>query len=376
MLKAFKYELAPTPEQATHLNKVLGCVRMVYNLGLETKQQAYTKGKNVSGFELMKQLTDLKQEYDWLYEAPTHALQHALTHLDVAYTNFFKKRAAFPRFKSKKGRQSFHLPAGVKVRWKTNEVFLPKLKWVVFHNSRSFTGKIRNATVSRTPTGRYFVSILVETGTALPPKKPIIQETAVGIDVGLKHFVILSDGKKIENPRWLKNASTRLRVEQRTMSRRFRKGAKEQSKSYEKQRRLVACLHEHVANQRKDFLHKVSTAIVKQYDSVCVEDLNVAGMVKNRSLARSISDVGWATFRTFLTYKCEWYGKNLHVLGRFEPSSKLCSACGKHKGDLKLSERTWACTDCGVQHDRDINAAINIKTYGLGTKPLSANVAH
>ena len=372
MLRAYKYELAPTPEQANHLTRVCGSVRFVYNLALESKIQAYAKGVNVNCFELMRQLTDLKQECDWLYESPTHALQHAISHLDAAFTNFFKKRAAFPKFKRKRQRQAFHLPAGTRVDFDNSLVFLPKLKWVKFHNSRPFAGTIRNATVSQTPTGRYFVSVLVETGTATPRKQPVQADTAVGVDVGIKDFAVLSDGQKIANPMFLFHSLKRLRVEQRTLKRRFQKGAKEQSKNYPKQRLRVARLHEKVANQRNDFLHKTSTAIIKRYDSVCVEDLHIAGMVKNRSLSRSISDVGWGAFKQMLAYKCEWQGKNLLEMGRFEPSSRICSACGWHNKALKLSDRTWTCAN-GHTVDRDVNAAQNIKTFGLRTQPSSAN---
>lgn len=380
MLRAYKYCLAPTPDQTNHLDRVFGSVRLIYNLGLETKLQSYTKGISVSCFDLMRQLTDLKQEPDfaWLYESPNHALQHALSNLDNAFTNFFKGRAKFPRFKSKKHRQSFHIPAGAKVDWEKGMVFIPKLKWVKLIVSRGFNGNIRSATVSKTATGKYFVSLLVETGRPVPEKAPMLRETAVGVDVGIKHFATLSDGTTIANPKFLSTSLKRLRVEQRTLKRRFKKGAKEQSENYKKQRVLVAKLHEKVANQRKDFLHKTSTEIVKRFDTVVLEDLNIAGMVKNRCLSRAISDVGWGMFETLVKYKCEWYGKNFEQIGRFEPSSRICSNCGKHKGELKLSEREWACQGCGSRHGRDLNASINIRNFGLaktfrvGTHPLSA----
>ena len=370
MLRAYKYELAPTSEQANHLNRIMGSCRFVYNLALDTKIQAYSKGVSVNCFELMKQLTDLKTECDWLYESPTHALQHAIINLDNAFTNFFKGRAKFPRFKSKKHRQSFHIPAGTKVDWDRTDaraslVFFPKIKWVKLIVSRKFNGTIRNATVSKTPMGKYFVSILVETGQAVPAKAPMVQQTTVGVDVGLKHFATLSDGTKIDNPKFLFHSLKRLRVEQRTMKRRFKKGVKEQSKGYQKQKSVVARLHERVANQRKDFLHKTSTAIVKQYDTIVLEDLNIKGMVKNPHLSRAISDVGWSMFEGFIRYKCEWQGKNFEQIGRFEPSSKICSTCGHHKGELLLSEREWRCLKCETKHDRDLNAAINIRDLGL-----------
>lgn len=381
MLKAFKYELMPTPEQANHLSRIMGSCRFVYNLALDTKIQSYTKGVSVSCFDLMKQLTDLKVECDWLYESPTHALQHAISNLDNAFANFFKGRAKFPRFKSKKHKQSFHIPAGAKVNFETGQVFLPKLKWVKLIVSRGFNGDIRNATVSKTSTGKYFVSILVETGQSIPAKAVVLRDTTVGVDVGLKHFATLSDDSKIDNPKFLFHSLKRLRVAQRTMKRRFKKGANgrplpEQSKGYQKQKIVVAKLHEKVANQRKDFLHKTSTAIVKQYDTIVMEDLNIKGMIQNRHLSRAIADVGWSMFEGFVRYKCEWQGKNFEQIGRFEPSSKICSTCGHHKGDLNLSEREWTCVKCETKHDRDINAAINIRNFGLsktfrvGTHPL------
>lgn len=376
MLKAFKYELAPTPEQANHLNRIMGSCRFVYNLALDTKIQAYTKGVSVNCFELMKQLTDLKSEYEWLYESPTHALQHAISNLDNAFTNFFKGRVKFPRFKSRKHKQSFHVPAGAKVDWKKGLVFLPKLKWVKLIVSRGFNGNIRNATVSKTPTGKYFVSILVETRQAVPAKLPMVRDTSVGVDVGLKHFATLSDGTKVDNPKFLFHSLKRLRIEQRTMKRRFRRGVKEQSNGYQKQKLVVARLHERVANQRKDFLHKVSTAIVKQFDTVVLEDLNIKGMIQNHHFSRAITDVGWSMFEGFVRYKCEWYGKNFEQIGRFEPSSKICSSCGHHKGELSLSEREWMCIKCETKHDRDLNAAVNIRNFGLsksfrvGSHPL------
>ena len=329
----------------------------------------------------MKQLTDLKTEHTWLNDCPSQSLQHAISHLDNAFTNFFKGRAEFPVFKSKKKKQSFHCPSGIKVDWENQQVFIPKLKWVKFIVSRGFNGTIRNATVSKTPTGTHFISILVETGEKAPVKQSITKERSVGVDVGLKDFAVLSDGTKIDNPKYLFNNLSRLRIEKRKLQRRFKKGAKEQSKNWQKQRLVVAKLYEKVASQRKDFLHKTSTAIVKQYDTIVMEDLNVAGMVKNKNLSRSISDVGWAMFKDFIHYKCEWYGKNFHQIGRFEPSSRICSECGDYNHDLKLSHREWTCKN-GHVLDRDLNAARNIKNFGLskifreGTFPLSVNVSH
>lgn len=375
MLHPYRYQLDPTPDQVNHLNRICGSVRLVYNLALNTKQQAYAKGVNLSAFELMRQLTDLKQEFDWLYDCPVHALQHAIKNLDAAYTNFFQKRADFPNFKKKGKYGAFHIPQGIKVNLLKRQVFIPKLSWVKFIHSQDFVGEIRNATISKTPAGRYFISILVEDGKSIPEKQPVLDETAVGVDVGLKTFAVLSDGTSFKNPKFLFHSLKRLRVEQRTMKRRYRKGAVVQSKNYQKQRLKVARLHEKVANQRKDFLHKTSTAIVKQFDTVCVENLNIKGMLQNHKLARSISDVGWGMFRTMLKYKCEWYGKNYRVIGRFVPSSRECNVCQWHNAELKLKDRTWTCAN-GHELDRDLNAAFNIKKYGLGIQPLSVNAAH
>jgi putative transposase len=386
MLKTFKYELLPTDLQKQQLAQIFGSCRFLYNLALETKIQSYQKGKNVSCFDLIKQIPELKKECSWLSVVPSQSLQASVSHLDNAFTNFFKGRAKFPNFKKKTAKQSFHIPQGIKVNFDKWTVFLPKLKNVVVCRDRKFEGEIRNATVSKTPAGKYFACILVETGIGKPLKKPVSESTAVGIDVGLKHFATLSDGtdefpgRKIENPKYLFSSLKRLRVEQRKLDRKYKKGVKtidgnaraEQSKNWHKQKLAVAKLHEKVSNQRKDFLHKTSTAIIKRYDNVCIENLNVAGMIQNKNLSRSIADVGWGMFETYLIYKADWQGKNILQIGRFEPSSKICSSCGTVNKELKLSDRTWQCSKCGINHDRDINASINIKTFGLRTQPFDA----
>lgn len=383
MLKAYRYELSPTPEQAIRLNGIFGSCRFIYNLALQTKIQSYQSlaQKSVSCFDLMRQLTELKKEYQWLYESPVHSLQHSITYLDKAFTNFFKGRASFPKFKKKNSRQSFHIPnnnnaTSVKVDFDNCQIFIPKLQWIKFFNDRKFTGKIRNATVIKAPSGRYFISVLIENDKKLPNKKPVKNKTTIGIDVGLKHFATLSDGTKIENPKFLFHNLKRLRVEQRKMKRKFKNGAKndEQSNGYKKQKLIVAKLHEKITNQRKDFLHKLSTDIVNNHDSICVENLNIAGMIQNRKLSRAISDVGWGEFISQLKYKADWYGKNFIQIGRFVPSSKICSNCGFNNSLLTLADRKWGCPNCGIVHDRDINASINIKNFGLRAQPLNANV--
>jgi putative transposase len=261
------------------------------------------------------------------------------------------------------------------VDFENRTIFLPKLNEVscIFH--RKFKGEIKTVTISKTSIGKYFVSILVENQKQLPKKKPIREETTVGIDLGVKTFATLSNGTAFDNPKHLRGNLKRLRVEQRRLSRRFKKGAKQQSKSYLKQKLVVATLHEHIRNQREDYLHKVSTTIIRLFDTICLEDLNISGLMQNEKLSLSIGEVGWHKFTTMLEYKAQWYGKNVLYIGRFQPSSKLCSHCGWVFKELSLNHRTWTCQVCGTHHERDENAAINIKNFGLRNRPSTANVS-
>jgi putative transposase len=370
MLKDYKYELIPTELQKIQLNGAFGSCRMIYNLALETKNTAYQAGKNLTCFDLMKQLPELKETFEWLKDVPSQSLQQAISNLDNSFTNFFKGRASFPKFKKKTSRQSFRMPIAIKVDFINCTVRLPKYGDVKFHNSREFVGEVKQATVSRTTTGRYFISILVDNKKELPVKKEIKESTTIGIDLGLKHFAIFSNGIKVENPKFLVSNLKRLRVEQRSLSRK-----KKGSNKREDQKLVVAKLHEKITNQRKDFLHKLSTQIVNEYDSIAIENLNVSGMIKNKNLAKHIADVSWGTFESFLKYKAEWYGKNILQIGRFEPSSKMCS-CGKINNDLKLHHREWTCGHCNTTHDRDILAANNIKKFGLGQTQTNVKVSH
>jgi len=388
MLKAYKYQLLPTENQAIHINQIVGNCRFVYNLALESKIMAYQSGKSLTCFDLSKQLTDLKKDEKtvWLKETPSQSLQQVLSNLDNAYTNFFKGRADFPTFKRRRGKESFRIPVAVEVDFENWVVKLPKLGQVEFCRDRKFEGTVKQATVSKMPSGKYFVSILVDTGVLAPKKQPIVKETAVGIDVGVKTFAVLSDNTKIENPKYLKRCLDRLKTEQNRMKRRYKKGKKwdEQSRSYRKQKLVVAKLHEKVRNQRNDFLHKCTTAIVKRYDTICVETLNIKGMsatckpkqdengkyLPNGQSAKSglnkaILDCGWGEFFRQLEYKSEWYGKNLLKIGRFEASSKICSCCGAINKTLTLKDREWVCASCGKLHDRDENAAENIKNFAV-----------
>jgi putative transposase len=342
----------------------------VYNIGLETKIAAWNSAKvNYNSFDLSKQLTELKNtDAKWLCECPAQSLQQSLRNLDKAYCNFFTCKG-FPKFKNKHSKQSVQFAQYVKVNLQDSTVFLPKLKGVSANFHRKFKGEIKTVTVSKTTTDKYFVSILVDNKIELPKKKPIKEKTAIGIDLGIKDLAILSDETVFENKKFLRNSLANLRVQQRSLSRK-----KKTSNQYKKQKLVLAKLHERIKNQREDYLHKVTTSIIKKYDTIVLENLNVTGMVKNHNLALSISDMGWSNFNRMLDYKAEWYGKNIIRIGRFEPSSKTCSECGKINKELKLSDRVWICDYCMMPHERDVNAAKNIKHFWLRNKPVNAKV--
>lgn len=368
MFKAFKYELNPNEEQRVALSKHFGCSRFIYNWGLNEKSKAYKEtGENISCFDLIKRVTLLKKEQEtiWLSEVHSQTLQMSLRNLDNAFTNFFNKRASFPKFKSKHQHQSFQYSQRVKVSG--NKVFLPKIGWFHFFKSRDCFGAIKTVTVSATPTGKYFVSILCDTGLVRPEKKERKKETAIGVDLGIKVFAYTSEGQVFENQKHLIKSLKKLRVEQRSLARK-----KKGSKRKECQRIKVAQVHERVTNQRNDFLHKTSTELVKKYDTICLEDLNVSGMITNRKLSKHIHGAGWRTFRAMVEYKCDWHGKNFVTIGRFEPSSKTCNHCGHINKGLKLSDRNWTCSNCQRTVERDFNAALNIKDFGLGTRPVAS----
>lgn len=355
MLKAFKYKINPTKEQSILLNKHIGASRFVFNLALECKQMAWAGNKvNLSCFALHSQLKDLKTECEWLKEINSQSLQQSITNLDKAYTAFFKGQNSFPNFKKKSNGGSFNIPQNVLLE--NGKLIIPKFKKgidIVLH--RPTKGEIRQATISRTPTGKYFVSILCETGEPIKPKTVVKENTTVGIDLGIKTFIVASDGKEFDNPKFLRKAQSRLKFVQRKYSK--HKGKRTKHK--------LAKLHEKVANQRKDFLHKTSTQLIRDNQSVAIEDLAVSNMVKNHKFAQSISDAGWSTFVTMLEYKAEWYGKNILKIGRFEPSSKLHANCGHINKELTLSDREWTCPKCGEVVSRDLNASINIKSFAL-----------
>ena len=357
--KAYKFRLEPSEEQKVLLAKHFGCVRFVYNHFLsERKEQYDLNHKSDNYYTQAKKLTELKKDgkYPWLNEINSQTLQHALRHLETAYVNFFKKRAKFPNFKSKKAKNSFHVPQFVELE--NGKLYFPKFKDGIKVNlHRGIAGSIKSATITLTTTGKYYVSILTEQQY----EQVAGTHKCVGIDLGIKDFVITSDGKKYKNNRYTKKYQKRLAKAQRHLSRK-----QKDSNGYEKQRLKVAKIHEKIVNCRNDNLHKVSVDLIRRYDLICVEDLNVKGMVKNHKLARHIQDASWKTFLNYLQYKADWNDKQIVKIDRFYPSSQACSECGHVYGKAKdLSIRDWVCPKCGETHDRDINAAKNILKEGL-----------
>lgn len=354
MYKAFRYRLYPTNSQKELIHKHCGSVRFIYNLALETKTIAYLGNKvNLSRYDLQKQLVDLKKEIIWLNEVNSQSLQVALLNLDMAYSKFFKG-AGFPKFKKRSSGDSFTLPQ--RVRIKDNLLVIPKFKeGIKMSLHRPTKGAIKSATVSVTPTGKYFVSILCDSREEPPTKAPIKESTTIGIDLGIKDFAITSEGEVFENPKYLRKAQSKLKYVQRKYSKNKGKRTKQR----------LALLHEKVVNKRKDFLHKVSTQLIRENQTIALETLAVKNMVKNHNLAQAISDVGWSTFVTMLEYKADWYGKNILRIGRFAPSSKTCSNCGSINKELQLKDREWTCSSCGTVLNRDINAACNIKSFAF-----------
>jgi putative transposase len=368
MLRAYKYRLYPNNEQRIALSKNFGCARWVYNWALSRKIEAYEKeNRSLSIFVLSKELPKLKvaEETKWLAEADSQALVMSLRNLDNAFTRFFREKKGFPKFKSKKSRQSFQIPQRVKVDFKALKIILPKIGAVRAKLYRRFEGKIKTVTISKTPSGKYFASVLVETDEKPLPKPEIKYENAIGLDLGLTHFAILSNGEKIENPKHLQKSLKRLKFLQRRLSRK-----KAGSKRRDKARIRVAKLYERITNQRNDFLHKLSIRLIRENQTIALENLNVAGMMQNHRLAQSIGSASWSRFVEFMRYKAEWYGRNIVFIGRFEPSSKLCSVCGFHNSELTLDERTWICPSCQTEHDRDVNAATNILKFALQSQNL------
>lgn len=362
--KAYKYILYPNKEQQELIAKHIGSARWIYNYALDKKVKSYQEtGKGLSRFDIQKDLPLLKKEENtsWLKEVNSQSLQASLEHLDKAFTKFFKDKKGFPKFKSKKdNHQSFSIPQNTIVDFENNCINIPKFKTKIkctFH--RKFDGIVKTSTISKTPTGKYYISILVELNEDLPKKKPISEKQAIGIDLGIKTFATLSNGIEIENPKHLKKSIEKLKSLQRKVSKKV-KGSNNRKKSVIK----LAKLHEKVANQRLDFLHKTTHYLVTNYDTLCLETLKSSNMMKNHKLAQALTDVAIGKFNEILDYKAEWFGCNILRIGQFEPSSKMCS-CGVINKELKLSDRVWKCESCGTTHNRDLLAANNIKRFAF-----------
>lgn len=370
MLRAYKYRIYPSDKQKVLFAKTFGCCRFVYNWALNFKITAYKERKETLGNVYLTNLmkTELKEEHEWLTEVNSQSLQSALRNLDTAYTNFFRntKVIGFPRFKSRKDRQSFLCPQHCRVDFENGTITIPKAKNIPAVLHRKFKGVVKTVTISMTPSGKYFASVLVDTDIQELPSTVPLRDATLGIDLGIKSLAICSDGRTFDNPKNLQNSLNRLAMLQKRLSKK-QKG----SANRDKARARVARLQEHIANSRKDNLHKITHALThdSQVCTICMEDLNVKGMQRNHHLAQAVGDASFGMFLTLLEYKCKWYGVNFIKIDRFAPSSKTCCKCGYVYKGLKLSERSWTCSECGTHHDRDLNAACNIKEFGLKALP-------
>lgn len=362
MEKAFRYRIYPNKKQQELIQKTFGCARFVYNYFLGIRIKEYENNKKSVGYnDTSKMLTSLKKELEWLKEPDKDSLQKSLKDLDMAYQKFFKEHSGFPKFKSKKDRYKSYRTSCTNnnISFCDKHIKLPKLGMIKIRDKQIPQGRILNATISQEPNGHYYCSLCC-TEIELPQYQQTNKN--VGIDLGIADFAIFSDGTKIENPRFFEKSEDKLAKLQRELSRKTIGGS-----NWNKARIKVANLQKHISNQRQDFLHKLTTEIVKNFDTICIEDLDVKSMKETDSKTRNkrVSDVSWSEFRKQLTYKSNWYGKQLSVVDRYYPSSQICHVCGERDGKKSEDIRKWICPHCGALHDRDINASINILNEGL-----------
>ena len=357
MRNVVKVRIYPDPQQQEALSQAFGCARWFWNNSLNLNNETYKEtGKGLSRQVYNDRLPALKKEFPWLAECYSQVLQSVSLNLSRAFVNFFEGRAKYPNFKSKHGKQSIQYPQNVKLS--DSSIKLPKIGEIKAKLHRAFDGDLKTVTVSMSRTGKYFASLLFDDG--LPDIELSSEGKAVGVDLGLTHFAITSDGSKFDNPGHLKKRAKNLKRKQQKLSRK-EKGSKRRAKA----RRIVARVHERIANTRKDFQHKLSRKLVNENQVIVVENLAVKNMVRNHNLAKAISDCGWSSFTNMFKYKAEKEGKIYLEIGRFFPSSKTCNACLNQVGSLPLEVRSWTCSNCNAKHDRDVNAAINIRDEGL-----------